>query len=367
MENEIHHLENPSLYGETIPQAKRLPTIPEDGISTPRYEIPTEEHKLSQIMYGGLITPLPYNGTTDPRQWLMYYNDVADANLWTEDVKFKRLISCLEDAPLQWYRNEKIRNPSFNWTQFSRGLIEKYTNECDSFLSELNIMRRHQEKDEPFNSYWESKLSLIELTAPNMSTKEKITHLFNGLNKELANKVLTKYMTSKPESLEEMYRMIKRASDALNFTQARDTETNQTQGYNPRATDGQVRRTQNQNQAARRDPQIDRLIRSFDSLNQKLERLKFQENYRNNQDRSFRFTNPNQERRVRFDNISPPRFNQTRPNAENNGRSSEMRPPLNGFKRDISTIQCYFCNEFGHYANSCPKRSAPSKNEKQQN
>src|SRR5213594_1803844 len=126
MESDLHHIESASMYGDQLKDLKRpLPPILEDGVSTPKYETLQDDTRVSQIMYGGLINPIAYDGTTDPRHWLQYYSDVSDANLWTNDVKFKRLISCLEGAPLQWYRNEKFRNPTFNWPQFQKGLVEK--------------------------------------------------------------------------------------------------------------------------------------------------------------------------------------------------------------------------------------------------
>ena len=366
-EHDLHHLESASVYAEHMPNYQRpAPPIPEDGPSTPRYEVPNEQRNISQIMYGGLINPIPYNGSTDPRQWLSYYSDVSDANLWSEDVKFKRLISCLEDAPLQWYRNEKQRNPTFNWTQFRRGLIEKYTNECDSFLSELNIMRRVQERNEPFNSYWENKRSLIELTAPQMSTKEKITQLFNGLRKELYDRVLPKYMATKPETLEEMYKLIKRADDAINFSQLRGKELSNTQqtpreyvkqpytGKNFNQKDGQRFRKQGLGE-------IKGLVDEY--LSQQLSKIGLAEG-QNAKNRTVRFTEPKERANNDF------RSNNGRNYGERNKFSNNTGTPSNQSKfqgRPMEEVQCWHCNDFGHFANRCPKKVAYQKNERQQN
>src|ERR1700712_697615 len=157
MENpdQLHHLESPSVYGEQIQQisdqmrdmnirAQRpIPSIPEEGIPTPRYHTPNEDRRYNPIMFNQ-IKPEPYDGKTDPRKWLTYYNDIADANMWDTDYKFRQLINALKDAPLQWFQNAKARDPSFNWTKFSQGLVEKYTNECDYFMAQINIMKRVQ-------------------------------------------------------------------------------------------------------------------------------------------------------------------------------------------------------------------------------
>ena len=388
-EIQLHHLESASVYGEQIREPlmnfhRTMPTIPED-ISTPPYEVPHEEPRVNQIMLG-LITPTSYDGTTDPREWLSYFNDVAEANLWNDDFKFKRLISCLKGAPLQWYRNEKSRNPSFNFTQFRRGLIEKYTNECDQFLSQINIMRMNQRKDQSLNEYWENKLSLIEMTAPTMSVAEKITHLFNGLNQDLYRKVISKYMTSRPETLEEMYRIIKRADDAMNFATSRPAQpAERFEGYrtsdrnrrfdnSPRGRPQFNQRTNNfgqRNQEIKTEAQpnqnsaINRLQRSFDSLSQRLSRLDFNPGQRQfNQDRRVTFADQpvreNRTQRPNFQRTNPvnPQGNNTQPkqNFENEG-------PIR--RRDLSTVQCWTCGQLGHYSITCPnKNGGPNENQK---
>ena len=223
-EVQLHHLDPVSVYGEQIPEPlmdyqRSLPSIPEESISTPRSEMPFEEPHVNQLL--GLITPTSYDGKTDPREWLSYFNDISEANLWNDDFKFKRLITCLEGAPLMWYRNQKNRNPSFNFAEFQRGLIENYTNECDQFLSRVNIMQMMQKRGQSLNEYWEDKIGLIGMTSPNMSVSEKITHMLNGLNQDLYRKVISKFMESRPETLEEMYHLVKRADDAMNFSMSR--------------------------------------------------------------------------------------------------------------------------------------------------
>ena len=352
MEHDLHHLDSPSSYGDLMrdPTRRPPPMIPDDtGISTPKYETPHEYRRMSQVMLG-LITPEQYTGDTDPREWLAYYSDISDANCWDDDMKFKRLISCLKGSPLQWFRNEKMRNPDFNWQSFSDGLVSRYTNECSGFLSQYNVMRRNQGKNESFNSYWESKLSLIEINCPEMPEKEKVTHLFNGLNDELYNKVLNKFMSAKPEKIQALYEIIKKESDSMEFRQARQLGR----------IDGGIRRPdynyRNRDQL-RRDNQMDRLVKSFETLNQRLAQIEGRGQRQSNY-------NPPQERRVRFaedsyqnkgpsnqnpDTIVKP--NQSfRPNRQPTG-NYQNRPP-----RDLSTVQCWTCGQTGHYSTSCPTK-----------
>ena len=302
MDQELHHLETQSTYGAITQNAGRpMPSIPEDGISTPRYEAPPEQHRLNQIMYHGIINPTVYDGTTDPRVWLADYEDVADANLWDEDVKFKRLVSCLKGAPRIWFANEKKNNPAFNWIQFSRGLVANYTNSCDGLMSSINIMRRKQKKNEPFNNYWESKLNQIELTAPNMSIQEKMTHLLNGLKPELEAKIIPRYMASQPQTMGDLYQMIKRTDDAMAFTQ--QTLAGSNYGYDRE-------QTLVWDAPANSGPYADEYYPSLTEMDKRLRRIEF--NQRRNQRPFSNYQAQQRQSDSQFDYNRQRNFNTTR-------------------------------------------------------
>ena len=383
---EQHHpldfsqLETQSVYGEQPREFNRerrgtFPLIPDDGISTPRYDVPRENRGMNQIMLG-IITPHPYNGESNPREWLAYFENVSEANAWNDDFKFKRLISCLKGSPLIWYQSEKLRNPTFNYAQFKKGLVEKFSNECDSFLSQINIMRRNQEPNETFNSYWHSKLSLIELTSPTMSVEEKITHLFNGLNQDLYKKVISKYITNKPNSLEEMYKIIKRVDDALAFTRSRASTSTTKERQKPLENFGQRRADKyedwGRNRSSPRNDQFNRLLKSFEEIQNRLKKIEIgnRSSNINPQKKSVQFTDEPSEnpqtnakqfwRKQNFNREGPkPSHNE---NFERQGRPNQgqYRAP-----KDLASIQCWTCGEFGHYSNNCPTKEA--KNEVNQN
>lgn len=382
-QHNLHHLETASTYAEHIPDTRHIPPIPlmsqeKDGLSTPQYDMPNlvTYGNSNQIVLGGLIAAATYDGTTDPREWVNYYNEVASANGWSTDIKFRRLISALEGSPLLWYRNQKLIHPSFNYEDFSKGLIAKYTNECDQSLAEINIMRRKQREDESLNLYWDTKVSLMEMTCVNMSEETKVLHLFNGLNENLYNRLIAKFIDRKPKTVEDLWRMVKRTDDAISFTAPKDANGLPLPKTDNKGSQNRSGQTQNRPNP-RMDNQIERLVRSVEGLSNKMQNLETKINRNNNEgnyQRSVRFTsdrnNGNNGRDFRLyqnRNFAP---NQSNPRPDNNGKSQAPPQPNTGIlraPRDMSTVECYECHEIGHYATACPKRIERQRRQKNEN
>jgi hypothetical protein len=352
----LHHLENASVYEpfRDLLGDREPVSLPGDGVSTPKYENPPEEHKnlMNRLIYSGIVIPEKYDGTQDPQIWLDDYEDIANCNLWTENDKFARLISVLEGAPKDWFRNERKRNPAFNWTLFKIGLKDKYTNKCDNLLAYSKIMRRDQEKGEPLNSYWESKLGLIERTCPQMSTAERITHLFNGLKSGLYAKVIQKYVANPPETLEELYIMCKRAEDAYNFVQPRGEGSSRRIRFE--SNESREEQNQSSNRRERRDSpkpndQMGQLVKAVQGLVRKIDD-KERDDRRFNARRNA-WTPRRESRETRTEN--------ERSQSSESGKrelSDQIEQTSSRSQRDLSNIQCYYCKENGHFANRCPKR-----------
>ena len=399
---EFHHLEAPSVYDEPHREYQRerrgtIPSLPGDGISTPKYEVPNGSKNVSQVMLG-IITPHCYDGESNPKEWLAYFENVSEANNWNEDFKFKRLISCLKGSPLIWYQAEKLTNPTFNYPQFKKGLTEKFSNECDNFLSQINIMRRKQKPNETFNNYWYSKLSLMELTAPKMNPEEMIIHLFNGLRDGLYEKVLSKFIKKKPQTLEKMYNIIKAEDDAQTFTRSRLTNAYEKERPKPREdykkTEGSQdwnrnrqewsrnrqdwnrnRQEWDRNRPVRRDNQ---LSKTLEELQNRLTNIELGANSKNNDNRRKTVTfsdeqeiEGNQTQKTYEPRRMPfrPRPTTGRPEENlirrNDGPPNQYRGP-----KDLNSIQCWTCGEFGHYSFNCPLKTGDNiqaKNARSQN
>ena len=174
--------------------------------------------RTKQQVYGQMITPKSYDGKSNPRIWLNHYETVAEANLWNDDLKLRRVVGSLDGAAQNWYMNLRMTNQFNEWKQFKEALISRFTNTMDDIMLTENIIRTRQ-KNNDFDSYWEQKLGLIKMTNPGMNEKELMHHLFNGLNKELRPKVLDKLVVRKCETAAELQALVKELIDIQNYQQ----------------------------------------------------------------------------------------------------------------------------------------------------
>ena len=336
LEKDLHHLESMSTYQDWVPnsaqhmaQEKSVPSIP-DGISTPKYDEPSFKVKNSSVIISDQLKPSIYDGTTDPRVWLNDYNFTAEANSWDESKKFNQLIGCLSEAPLLYFRNERIRNPAFNWKQFCEGLVRKFSNSCDGLLSQLRIQNRFQKPDESFNLYWESKLNLIEMLCPEMSNDSKIMHLFYGLNDSLFSKTFKKFKQNPPKSLDELYSMVKIQSDAIDI----NPNVYRREAFGEQAS--VVQRERSKSPQPELPPKRDwnKFAKTVDNLAETIAKLNL---YDRTQRREVKFVDGQQ--------------------GVKRMQSGVLKRDESGFHgpKDYSNYKCYKCSEFGHISPQCTK------------
>ena len=152
------------------------------------------------------------------------YNYITKANGWNDETKFVRLVSCFDGSARIWFFNERRSHPNMNWDSFVPKFPDKYTNNCDKILLQSKIMKRRQKKGESFDSYWDTKIYLIDSTVEYMKVKDKMNHLFNGLRTEIRDYVIEDYLESEPESVEQLYELIKIKTDAIEFIGIKSNE-----------------------------------------------------------------------------------------------------------------------------------------------
>lgn len=223
MENELHRLESQSMYEdlphETVPQVQR-----QDGVSTPSYAILNEPQR-DHILISGLnaIQPEKYDGSSDPRRWLVHYESIAAANQWTKDLMFKMLPRALDAAPWYWHDNEvreaKKNHKTFDYEDFKRGLINRYTNRYEGKINEDQIKRRQQGENESLNLYWESKRNQLDVQCAHLSESDKIHHLVKGLKNPLLTKVSIKVSKEPPKDIDSAFKIAKRYDDEMKLSE----------------------------------------------------------------------------------------------------------------------------------------------------
>ena len=214
-EETFHHTQ-PTEFYDDLNSASFPITHEKQQESNPFYPEqtapPVPEPRSKQQVYGQMINPKSFDGKTNPRIWLNHYETVAEANLWNDDLKLRRVIGSLDGAAQNWFMNLKLTRQSLNWNQFKDALINRFTNTMDDLMLADNILRTRQ-KNNDFDSYWEQKLGLIKITTPEMNDKDLMHHMFMGLNKELRSKVLDKLIVRKCETPNELHALIKELID----------------------------------------------------------------------------------------------------------------------------------------------------------
>jgi hypothetical protein len=340
----FHHVENENVYDDlqsnsyelesrqgnepihdNFPILQSLLTAPNPPAPAPRSQ-----------MYGVMVAPSPYDGESNPKMWLNEYEVIAEANLWNDDMKMRRLIGVLTGAARRWFLNQRMCNTDLNWTNLRKGLIDRFSNSCDELMAQEKIMRAKQ-KNTDFNLYWEDKVALIKSTSPHMTEKDIMTALINGLNKELYPEVL-KFLTIHPcNTLDELRKLIKKLSEVDNFVPERYTNPNpnnrrvrfNANAYIPGAEEDGKKKYQtnwrpNNNWNSRDDnaKEIVKLNSKIDEVKMLvLEKLKNEPNT----------TNPQPESRKAF----------SKSKSDSNWKQS---------------VQCFSCNEIGHISRECPNK-----------
>ena len=168
--------------------------------------------ELTLESYGKMITPKQFDGKTDPRIWIQHYEVIAEANLWDDDMKARRLIASLDGAAQHWLLNQRMVNPNLTWKLLKEKLINRFSKSIEEIII-IDSDKLTLKKTEDFDNYWEKKMAVFKLRSPNIPQKEMMQKLFDGLNRELKSQVLSKIVERKAETVSELYKLIKEIID----------------------------------------------------------------------------------------------------------------------------------------------------------
>ena len=318
------HPEDGSLIPTAPPPTPMLVDAP------PNIPVTPAPRSVVQVLQSnsGVIAPKFYDGRTNPRVWLNHYETIAEANLWSEDVKLKKVIAYLKGAAEDWLANRRLINPFINWLQFKDALISRFTNTLDDVMLNQNIIR-YRQKQMDFDSYWEAKIGQIRLTSPGMSEKEVINHMFMGLNPELRIKVLDRMVTRRCETAEELQALIKETNDLMEYEREEKSSSykyrgkyhsntfveSEKRGYYPKRDDGERNRFRPKTNDSGKLDKLEKDIRQIKDGIEKIESSK-------------------------------------KPNKNENKKKEEKKK-----------LVCYNCNEEGHFSRECPKKQKIQKNQ----
>ena len=153
----------------------------------------------------------------DPILWLQTYELIAKVNGWNDEIKSNKLFNYLGGAARIWYMQTVKPDLTVPWSLLRSGLIDKFSNRCNGLMASERISRREQAKSESLETYWFSKIQLINSLAPNMSENEQMAKLVTGMKPSLSNKVIEKFTLEPCRNLDELYKLSKSLNDVLEF------------------------------------------------------------------------------------------------------------------------------------------------------
>ncbi len=321
--NETRYSPNPFTmtdpFESTRPREHRRPNqsqspnkfrSPERNPSDPKPDGPYESSSITPAMTEA-NHPSFYDGHTDPNIWFREYEIICDSNSWDSDeIRLRRLIGYLTNAPRTLLMEEKQSNPSLTYQQFKDKLISRFTSTCHEFMVIGKIQRRIQTPTETFEEYWYDKLQLMNAIAPKMDKQTKMNFLVEGLHSPLYDKVLNNIVLSPPKTMDGLFTIIKSFNDV------------------------NLHILEKQNQMRQCDKNVE---------NNNEEEHKSQ--YQRKQSNKRQFQIPDQQ----YSN-----FLEQSENHEIKEIKRMVEKLLRQQRRPTERGPCFVCQEIGHYAKDCP-------------
>lgn len=207
------------------PQSPGGPGSPKQTVIKPTPSETNRSHWTQPTMTPALH-PGVYDGHSDPTIWLREYELICEANSWdTDDIRLRKIIGYLIEAPRIYLMEEKEKNPNMTYKQFKKGLKTQFTSTCHSLMVIGKIQRRIQRPSETFEDYWYDKLQLVNTLAPEMDEHMKMTFLMEGLHRSLHIKVLEHVIINPPETRNKLFTLIKSLNDVKLFIQDSPAKT----------------------------------------------------------------------------------------------------------------------------------------------
>jgi hypothetical protein len=162
------------------------------------------------------LKPSEYDGKTNPTIWLDEYEVIAKANDWTDEDRFRQLISCLTGNARKWYLNQTSTKFVNDWEQARDGL-HTYFGEIHKTIARSKLTSRKQGYDEDVMDYICDIKILCRNVDQLMTEDEKIEHIINGLKPPLRQRALEYVRFCAPGNSDEMIKHIRALEDAYNI------------------------------------------------------------------------------------------------------------------------------------------------------
>ena len=141
------------------------------------------------------------NSEEDVYKWIesiVHYFNVAKLAGTQEELYFQYAPAFLKDYAYKWWKENK-RN-DWNWAIFKQSIIEQF-GKTNEYLIARQLDQRKQQFNEPVIKYYYDVVELCNKYDPDMSDKQKIYKLTNGLQLSLYQEAVKDVYTTPTEFL----------------------------------------------------------------------------------------------------------------------------------------------------------------------
>jgi hypothetical protein len=287
----------------------------------------------------------PFSGADDqdPSDWLDEMETIlAIANI-KDDARTPIAAQCLSGDAAKWYKQAK-RTINGSWSILQNELIKTFTSTAQQLNISIKLQNRRQGLNESVQSYYLDVLALCAKLDPEMSEKQQRLHLQRGLKPSLAQMTIP----FNPQTCLELLEQAKRSETAAAMIEA-SASPSTTRAATEEISD-EVAAIQSSFQYRRQHPSSYSQQRgtsyfssdpSSQSSHQQYASQYYHRIPEHSDSSSYTRGHTRQQQHERW-----PR-NQT--STQTSGPSYQQQH--SGY--DSSSIGCYSCGKFGHFAREC--------------
>ena len=362
LQNEVDVLKSELQTSKITSQPLHLPKVdPFDEIA----DVPRFIHTFSQptpnnsfipsVQYVINIDPLqqmkdfvkPFHGKPedDVVQWIeniRHFFDVVRLPGNKDALCFQYAPAFLKNDAYQWWTEN--RSSIENWSSFQQLLLEQFNNR-NEFLFEQQLSHRKQQRNESVIKYYYDMMALCRRCDPDMSDKQKIRKLMQGLRLSLYQEAVKLDYSSPKQFLE----TVQRLEHLEKLVELRQCSTDEPMTNRP--TDFSIYRSpiEPYSDMERQPGRSSISPHHIPPINTPTPRFDFHAYPHSGGNRDQQY---HQSNRVNPSRIAP-------------------TPVLASDSQRATNFQCYYCGKFGHYARNCYRRqndsSFPSDSMQQKN
>ena len=319
--------------------------IPDVPRSTDSFSQTTTNNSLiPSVQYVINIDPLqqmkdfvkPFHGKPedDVVQWIetiRHFFDVVRLPANKDNLCFQYAPAVLKNDAYQWWTEN--RSLIDNWPSFQQLLLAQF-NSRNEFLFEQQLNHRKQQRNESVIKYYYEMMALCRRCDPDMSDKQKIRKLMQGLRLSLYQEAV-KLDYSSPKHFLETIQRLEHLEKLVELRQCSADES-----MINRSTDLPIYHSS---------------IEPYSDMGRQPMRSSFSPHHI----QPVRTSTP----RADFDAYSPSDGNRDQPYPPSNRMNRSQLVPKSTLADDpqrTTNFQCYYCGKWGHYARNCYRQQNDS-------